>query len=472
MPAIPSHVVGIGASAGGIDSLSVLLPLLVPTGTVAYVIAQHMARDGHAELMTRVLSQQSTLPVQLASDDCLLQPDIVYLLPAGVDGEVLEGRLKLVAHAAAALSCPSVTRLFNSLAAQYGERSIAVVLSGTGSDGAVGCQNVVKAGGTVLVEYPDTAQYGGMPQAALDAVGAGHAHDLRELAQAIWQKIPGLRAANQPKAEVASREALINTLMDELYAATGADFRDYKEETLLRRTARRSEELHLPSLQAYLDHARCHPAEYRVLQEQLYVTVSSFFRDPDAFAALQIHLRAAILAQPVQPFVVWVAGCGSGEEVWSLAMLLHDIKQSENWPGELRVIGTDLNEAALAQARAARYAEKQLLAMPEAFRGRYMTSAAGYWQVVPEIQALCRFETGDVCVQNPAEPLALVSCRNLLIYLKTSRQETLLRRLHGRLRDDGLLFLGQAESLPPGSRALFAAVDADHRIYRKRTQPT
>jgi chemotaxis methyl-accepting protein methylase len=152
-------------------------------------------------------------------------------------------------------------------------------------------------------------------------------------------------------------------------------------------------------------------------------------------------------------------------------MLLHDIKLSENWPGELRIIGTDLNEAALAQASTAKYAEKQLLAMPQAFRGRYMTSAAGHGHVVPEIQSLCRFEVGDVCVKHPAEPLALISCRNLLIYLKTMRQETLLRRLYDQLCDDGLLFLGQAESLAPGSRVLFASLDADHRIYRKRTQP-
>lgn len=470
-PSHPSltHVVAIGASAGGLDTLAVLLPLLVPTGVIAYVIAQHMARDGHAELMMRVLNRHSALPVRLATDGCPLEPDVVYLLPSGVDGEIVSAQLRLVPHKIDALSCPSVTRLFHSLALDFAECGIALVLSGTGSDGAAGCRSVLETGGSVFVQCPDTAQYGGMPQAALDVVGVKHALDVSAMPGAIIDRVAGLRAIVEPTSR--SETILINELMVLLHEATGADLRGYKEETLLRRTAKRVQELHLPSLESYLDHVRLHPEEFAVLQKQLFVTVSKFFRDPESFAALAVHLRTALSAasaESKQPFTVWVAGCGAGEEVYSLAMLLHDLRQTEGLDRELRVLGTDLNGTAVAQALTARYSESQVALIPEAYRNRYLTRSGGEYEVAPAIQTLCRFETGDVFGQQLGEPLELVSCRNVLIYLKTQRQESLLQQMYARLCGGGLLFLGQAESLAPAARALFTTLEADHRLFRKR----
>ncbi|MES2606210.1 MAG: protein-glutamate O-methyltransferase CheR [Pseudomonadota bacterium] len=265
-----------------------------------------------------------------------------------------------------------------------------------------------------------------------------------------------------------SRLAAINDLMTSLYAVTGTDLRGYKEETLLRRTDKRIEELHLGSLDAYRDYVRHNPDELTLLRQQLFVTVSTFFRDADAFSALTAQLRAALLAHTGPSFTVWVAGCGTGEEVYSLAMLLHDLLQQEGLQRELRLIGTDLNALALNQAEAAHYAENRINAVPAPLRERYLHKQAGQYTVATEIRTLCSFETADVFGPSVVKELDVVSCRNLLIYLKTPRQERLLTQLHQQLRPDGLLFLGQSESLAPAGRTLFASVDADHRIFRKR----
>ncbi len=431
------------------------------------MIAQHMAQNGHAELLMRVLNQHSALPVQLATDGCMLQADVVYLLPAGFHGEVAGRHLQLIPREANALSCPSVTRLFRSLAAHYAERSIALVLSGVGSDGGDGCRAICDAGGTVFVQHPRTAEYDGMPQTALDAVGAQQALDPAAMPAAIYQRI-GLRIDPYTHASVSNEEILINQLMGYLHEVTGTDLRGYKEETLLRRTGKRVAELHLESLAAYLEHVRRHPAELEILKRLLFVTVSAFFRDPASFIALASYLQAALLVQTAEPFVVWVPGCGNGEEVYSLAILLYDLARQEGVKRPLRITGTDLNESALVHATTACYAESQLHTMPEAFRTHYLTRKTGQYEVVPEIRALCSFETGDAFARLSPEPLDLVSCRNLLIYLKAPRQERLIQQLYGQLRTDGLLFLGQSESLAPTGRTLFTSLNADHRIFRKR----
>lgn len=478
-PQPPSCVVGIGASAGGLESLSVLLPLLSRTGTIAYVIAQHMGMAGHAELLVRLLNRHSVLPVVLATDGVQLAVDTVYLLPAGQHGEVAGDHLQLIAREPDTLSCPSATRLFRSLAAHYGAHSIAVVLSGTGSDGAAGCRAILEAGGTAIVQRPDTALYDGMPQAALETGGVSAALPLEKIAAALYRAKPNALPVDGAGDE--TTEAAIDELMHLLHETTGIDLREYKHETLLRRTQRRIAELHMDSLATYLGHVRRNRAELATLQQQLFVTVSAFFRNTDCFAALDAQLDARLVTtSPTSCFNVWVAGCGAGEEVYSLVMLLQRALERQARSCELQALGTDLNLSAIQQAIIGHYEEKALRDLPLDLRARFIAKTATSHAVTADIRHHCRFECADIFAEPGAttadqamtsDNFDLISCRNVLIYLKAPRQDRLLLHFHRLLRPGGLLFLGQSESLTPAGRALFATVDASHRLFRKRPLP-
>jgi chemotaxis methyl-accepting protein methylase len=469
----PSHLVGIGASAGGLESLSALLPSLASTGSMAYLIAQHMGQTAHADLLLRLLNQNSALPVVLAADGMPITADTVYLLPAGMHGEVVHNHIQLIPRGPDTFSCPSATRLFRSIAEHYGSRGVAIVLSGTGTDGAAGCSLVHAAGGLALAQRPDTAIYDGMPQAAL-ATGNAMASTLEALPAAIYRILH-----DKSDAETVAQlhaEAAVDELMQLLFNATGVDMRGYKQETLLRRTRKRIADLRLPSLNAYLSYARRNNSELHELRLNLFVTVSKFFRDVDAFSALGSQLDSWRVANPAEhQFRLWVAGCGAGEELFSLMMLVQSMLDRHANQCGLIGLGTDLNVTAIKQAIAGRYPEKALMDMPMDLRTRFMRRISNEYEVDLTIRHACHFECADIMTGPFAQSdtkhynkFDLVSCRNVLIYLKQPLQDQLLHHFHRHLQPNGLLFLGQSESLTPAARALFTPVDASNRIFRRR----
>ncbi len=443
------YLVGIGASAGGLEALEHLLAHLPKTGRAAYVIAQHMAPDGHAELMARLLTRRSAHPVVLAQGGEELQEDHVYLLPAGGDGVVLEGRLMLQPADPAALSRPSVDVLFASLA---GSTAVGIVLSGTGSDGVRGCRAIRSAGGLCLAQDPLTARHSGMPKACLDA---GVAHEVLA-PQAMGARLARHLGLNPPPQsaplEEPREESTLEQLVQHLRERTGLDFSGYKPETLARRLSKRVADLGLESGEAYLAFLARRPAEWEVLAQHFLVSLSSFFRDPEAFRALERSL-------PGKGLRVWVPGCASGEECYTLAMLLEG-RVTE-------VLGTDLNESALERARGGVYSEAALAELEPALRERHFVGHA----VRPELRALCSFQRHDVVHGELPQTLDLISCRNLFIYLKSELQARLLARFQQALRPGGLLFLGPSETLGPAGGPLFRVLDPQHKLYSSRARP-
>lgn len=436
---------GIGASAGGLEALEHLLAHLPKTGRMAYLIAQHMAPDGHAELMARLLTRRSALPVVLAEGREQLQPDHVYLLPAGGDGVVLEGRLVLQPADPGALSRPSVDVLFESLA---GRTAVGIVLSGTGSDGVRGCRAIRAAGGLCLAQDPLTARHSGMPKACVDA---GVAHEVlapQAMGARLAQQV-GIPSAPPPPEEQHREEPTLEHLVQQLHERTGLDFSGYKQETLARRLGKRVADLGLESGEAYLTFLARRPAEWEVLAQLFLVSLSSFFRDPEAWTALERSL-------PGEGLRVWVPGCATGEECYTLAMLL-DGRTAQ-------VRGTDLNESALDRARAGVYSEAALAALSPVLRARHFVGHV----VCPELRKLCTFERHDVVHGELPRGLDLISCRNLFIYLKSTLQARLLLRFHQALGPGGVLFLGPSETLGLAGGPLFRVLDAEHKIYRKR----
>lgn len=492
-------VVGIGASAGGLEALLTLLPLL-PRQGLAYVLAPHMANAAHGELLLRLLQRGTELPVALARDGQALRPGQVCLAPPGSDVLVQGARLRLVPPLPGQVSKPSVNRLLASLAACGGARVAGLVLSGAGSDGAQASKTLREAGGLVLVQDPQEAKFDGMPMAALQALGPGvQGLPLARMARALaeWSAPatatfaapasappPPTSPFSDPEGAVDAPAALqrqeLAQVLPLLQAVTGVDFSGYKEDTLLRGLAKRKAVLGLGDAPppAYRNWLAGHPDEAWRLQGLFLVTVSSFFRDPDAFVALERALQSALTRLPPgQGLRVWVPACAGGEEAYSLAMLLHALLEREGAGLPARtftIFATDLNRDALALAREGRYRAAALHHVPAALRARYgpyFLPQGDAVQVCAAIRERVQWTEGNLLTQSPPEHLDLVSCRNLLIYLQASAQVRLLARFHASLRPQGLLFIGQAESVAWDSDALFTPLDYFHRIFVRKDPP-
>jgi len=486
MPSPSLHIAGIGASAGGLEAMLPLFAHMQPTGRIAYVVAQHMAKDGHDALVVRLIGRESALPVQLAAANTRLVPDTVYVIPSGKDGYVRGETLNLQEPGIGHLSTPSVNALFTSIAESHRQQGIAILLSGTGSDGTQGCRTIKAAGGLTFAQEPADAKFDGMPTAAIAAkvvnqvlpvaqIGPTLArlfpgkprtdwrppdHAPTPLARALAESLPDY--ADPMVTDPAYRE--LQRLLPQILRATGIDFSSYKEETLLRRLAKRKATLNIDTIEAYQEYVLRNPDELKVLQHLFLVSVSSFFRDRESFDVLQMSLAKLVANKPAnEPVRVWVPACASGEEPLTLAIMLKDLAGAR----PIEIIATDLNPEALAMCREGLYRQTAFKEMDHIVRERFFTPHGHHYQTHSELLACIRYEQRDVLTTAPLN-LDLVSCRNLLIYMKSHLQDKLIKSFHQALRSQGLLFIGQSESLSFVGNSLFVPIDHYHRLFRRR----
>lgn len=467
-----------------------MLPMFAgmrPTGRIAYVVAQHMAKNGHDELVVRLIGRESALPVVLARDGDQLVADTVYVIPSGRDGHVTGVTMRLDAPDAGHLSTPSVNALFTSIAMTRRDKAIGIVLSGTGSDGVAGCRAIKSQGGLTLAQEPLDAKFDGMPRAAIDASTVDHVLPAKEIGAMLAGLFPGkpapgwcppntgpamLARALAERSPDYADPALVDPgyqelqrLLPQIHKATGIDFSSYKEDTLLRRLEKRKSTLGITSAEAYQDLIRLRPEELKALQHIFLVSVSSFFRDRESFQVLRTALASLVSGKPRgDPVRVWVPGCASGEEPVTLAILLREL--SAHHPVE--IVASDLNPEALALAREGVYRQTAFKEMDSALRDRYFKPKGQHYLVNEDIKAGIRYEQHDVLGGDPPANLDLVSCRNLLIYMKSHLQDKLIKQFHTALRSQGLLFIGQSESLSFVGNSLFVPIDHYHRLFRRR----
>lgn len=468
------HVVGIGASAGGLEAMLAMLARMRTTGRLTYVVAQHMARDGHDELMVRLIGRESALPVVLARDGEILRADTVQVIPSGKDGTVRGATptLSLQEPSATHLSTPSVNTLFASIAASCQRKAIGIVLSGTGFDGVAGCRAIKAHGGLTMAQDPNEAKFNGMPSAVIEADLVDRILSVEAMGSTLATLFPGTPdktalLPDPPLPEPARRE--LEVLLRMVHQATGIDFSSYKEETLVRRLEKRKVVLGMENAEVYLSLVRRQPEELKTLQHLFLVSVSSFFRDHASFRELE-RLLAAILASKRngEAFRVWVPGCASGEEAYTLAILITELLGSPPNRLALQVVGTDLNPEGLELARSGLYRQAAFKEMDNALRDRYFQTRGQEFEICPEIRKMVTFEQRDVMSGPPCESLDLISCRNLLIYMKSHLQERLIASFHHALVPGGVLFIGQSESLGVIGNSLFSPVDHYHRLFRSR----
>lgn len=466
-PRVTHPVVVIGASAGGLEAMLSLLPRLQATGRARIIVAQHMSRSAHTDLVVRVLGRKAGMPVVEAADGVLVLPDTVYVVPAGRDAVFEDGRIRLREPQAEHLSTPSVDLLFASVARSVGAQAVAIVLSGAGSDGVRGCRAIRAHGGTVIVQGEESTSIHGMA-GAVQREGLAHLvltpDGIADHINHLMPSAPVVGTFTQQHPYTGAPQ--LRVLLERMSERSGVDFTMYRQGTLLRRMDRRRETLRLPDLDAYVARALDDPEELDALQRLFLISWSWFYRDAQAWDRLREELRALLAAKPAgEAFTAWVPGCATGEECYTIAMLVRELDPQR----EVRVIGSDFSVAALTAARAALYKATALREMPAYYRQRYFIASTDGLRVTDEIRDSCIFREEDVLTSHPAERFDLVSCRNLLIYMKRELHETLLGTIHDRLRPSGLLFLGLSEGMGREEATRFTTVDSALRIYRRRT---
>lgn len=460
-------VVTVGASAGGLEALTLLLKASKPTGHIAFVLAQHMAPQ-HRSLLVELLSKDVAYKVISAKQGTVIEADTVYVNPPNKDIMVVDGALSLKTPTSAIGAKPSIDKLFQSVAEEYGDRSIGVVLSGTGSDGTQGCRYIRDSGGIVIAQDPGTAKYDGMPQSAIRARVVDQIIPPQEIAEYLVS----LKPDERPKIvnrDDAKGEPTFEDLIDLVYTTTGVDFRYYKQATLERQVQRRIVALRLSSTSEYIEYVQSRPEEVEVLQRSFLISVTSFFRDTEAFAALDpVIKRLAQTASTSNGIRVWIPACATGEEVYSIAILIMEALGDNIRRADVKIFATDIDDVGLEVAREGSYNETAFENMPPDLVERYFDKFSGKYRVKKWLRDVCMFARHDIVSDPPFLNMSLVSCRNLLIYLESSLQNQLISNFHYSLRGGGYLFLGKSEAIGTVGEKLFEVLDKSNKLYHAR----
>jgi two-component system CheB/CheR fusion protein len=457
------HVAGIGASAGGLEALERFFDHVPMDSGVAFVVVQHLSPD-FKSLMDEILSRRTKLPIALVEDGMLVQPNHVYLIPAKKEMIISGGRLLLSEKERNQdLSLP-IDVFFRSLAQDCGRRGIAIVLSGGGSDGSRGIRAVHEAGGLVLVQDTETAQFDGMPRTARDAGVADHVLAPEDMPKLVTE----YAKSTTRRSELAGDEGGqgMSTVYRMLEKEFGIDFTHYKPSTVTRRIDRRLALARVEDVGEYVERLKADREELDVLYRDLLIGVTRFFRNEEAFAALEQHIFPELLSRAEgAPLRLWVAGCATGEEVYSLAILLHELMQRH---GEraVKIFATDAHATSIEVATRGLYDEEAVSNVSPERLERYFMRKGRSYQVIPDIRQMAVFAVHNVIKDAPFTRVDFVSCRNMLIYLQPPVQQKVLSLFHFALNRGGVLLLGPSES--PGLLSHdFETLDKRWRLYRK-----
>jgi two-component system, chemotaxis family, CheB/CheR fusion protein len=464
-------VVVIGSSAGGLEPISEFLAAVPSDAGLAIVVIQHLDPTSKS-MLPQLLARRSALDVSLAKDGCALEANKVYVIPPAVFLTVASGTLRFSpAHTGKGARLP-INVFLHSLAADRGRHGIGIIMSGTGTDGAEGLKALKEAGGLVLVQDPNEAQQDGMPRCAMEMAHPDYVLPVRAMPAVMHRYVSDnyVKARHPPvmqETEAATPIELL-PLVEVLKSSTGLDFGHYKSGTLQRRIERRFALNGVGSWTEYLEVLRNSPTEADALAKDLLISVTGFFRDHAAFSALGALMPELLRHHaPDQPLRIWVAGCSTGEEAYSLGILALEQIAAAGQRMDLQLFATDVDEGSLQIGRTAIYPESIQADLTPDRLEQFFLHENGHFRVGEQLRKAVIFSRHDALHDPPFSRLDLVSCRNVLIYLLPEAQRHLVTLLHFALRDGGLLFLGAAESLGT-AESLFEPVYERLRIYRRR----
>jgi two-component system CheB/CheR fusion protein len=465
-------VVGIGTSAGGLEALEALFGALPAEPGMAFVVVMHQL-PGHPSLLPEILGKITPMPVLDAADGVQVEVDHVYVSPPGCYLDILAGTLHRTAMPAATSPQLPIDHFLRSLAADQKERAVCIILSGAGADGLLGLRSIKEESGLAMVQQVHTALYAGMPTSAVATGLADYVLPIGELAKQLVAYARGPYLATLPSADSAmAASELLQQILAQLRAHTGHDFSGYKANTIRRRVERRMNMHQLKDLGQYLRHLRENPHELSVLFKELLISVTCFFRDLEACELLASSVLPALLkSRPDHyPLRVWVPGCATGEEVYSLAILLRECMETIKRPFAIQLFGTDLDQDAIDTARDGLYPDGIAVDVSPQRLERCFTHEDGAYRIRKDLREMAIFAVQNVIKDPPFTKLDLISCRNLLIYLNADLQKRLLPLFRYALKPGGLLFLGPSETIG-GCTDLFDVVDKKWKIFRRKESP-
>jgi two-component system CheB/CheR fusion protein len=463
MPSLP--IVGIGASAGGVEALEQFFKSVPAGNGLAFVVLTHLPPDRES-MLSEILGRATRMPVVDARDGQKVEAEHVYVLPPSAILTIAEGRLQLRRTGPADRERAPIDVFFTSLAEDQAEHAIGIVLSGGGHDGTLGLKAIKEHGGLTIAQGANITRprFAEMPSSA---VAAGIV-DLELPVETVPERIIGY-VRNWGAFDTGHRGDALTTIFNLLRTRTGHDFRDYKERTFQRRVQRRMQVVQTTKLEDYAERLQREPDEVSALFRDLLIGVTDFFRDAAAFQALETLVIPKLFEDKGadDEVRVWVPGCSTGEEAYSIAILLREHVERSLSPPKVQVFATDIDETAMGVARAARYPASVVKEVsPERLR-RFFVHEAGTYRVVKELRDMCIFSAHSVIRDPPFSRLDLISCRNLLIYLRPGLQAQIIPLFHYALRPSGYLFLGSSENVSRHSE-LFTSLDRKSRIFRRR----
>lgn len=460
-------IVGIGASAGGLEALRALLEGFPGACPMALIVVQHLDPN-HESMMSQLIERYTAMPVQQVSGGEVVSPGQVYVIPPGNGLAIRAGRLELQRFDEPRGLRRPIDDFLESLAADQGRMAAGVILSGTGADGSRGIRAIKEAGGLTLAQDPAEARYDGMPRAAAATGLVDFIRPARDILTLLTDWFRGGNAApgNEPTQGVGD---VIDDLCTAIRGVTGHDFTGYKRSTLARRILRRMQVLGLRDRNAYVERVRRDESECLALFHDLLINVTRFFRDPESFAALRDTVIDPLVrdTDDRDEIRVWVPGCSSGEEAYTLAMLLHDSLARHNRATTVNIFASDIDDQMLDLARQGQYPLTALPDIPEPLRSRYTRAVGEGFAMMPQIRDMVRFSLHSLIKDAPFSRIDLVSCRNLMIYLDDDLQSRVLPLFHYALRPGGHLFLGTSETVGRFDD-LFEDVNHRHRVFRRR----
>ena len=467
-------IIGIGASAGGLEAFRLFFESMPPDSGMGFVVVLHLSAD-RKSMLAEIIARWTRMQVMEAADNAAVEPNRVYVIPSGYIATLLGGRIRL-RHLAPDVprEAAPIDEFLDSLAADLGEDAIGIVLSGTGHDGALGLKAIKARGGLTLAQGSNgtAPQHSGMPNSAI-ATGAVDlivsVEDMPRLVLAARGSSEAPRIAASAKQIDAARLSICEILRTRL----GHDFSQYKDKTFLRRVQRRMQVLGLPVLTDYVARLEQDREEVVLLFRDLLIGVTAFFRDAETFEAVkQVVIPKLFAGKGAGDNVrIWVPGCATGEEAYSLAMLLREHMDGLKQVPKVQVFATDIDEPAIGTARAGRYPATLLEGLSPERRERFFSRRENSYIVAKEMRELCTFSTHSLVRDPPFSRMDLVSCRNLLIYMDVDLQAAVIPTFHYALLPSGILLLGSSETVARHD-GLFAPLEKKHRIFQRRDGPS
>lgn len=457
-------IVGIAASAGGLEALGHLITNLPADSQMAYVVVQHMAPQ-HPSMLTQLLARQTDLKVVEITDGLRVEPNVIHITPPNNDLDIVDGVLALREPHAAIGPKPSADYFFSSLAEDQGESAVGIILSGTGSDGAHGVRAIKAAGGITMAQDEESARYSGMPRAAVETGCVDFVMTPDRMGEELMELL-----TNPKRAHIAVEEEnsdVVQRLLLMVKNRLGVDFTGYKKTTITRRIRRRMAACRCETLADYLAYVTELPQELEALRNDILISVTSFFRDDQAYETLARVIPDMVRdKKPGDTIRIWVAACASGEEAYSLAILLSEHLGERLGNYQVQIFATDIDADALARARKALYPDAALKNMSREMLSRYFLARGGYYQVVKSVRDMIVFAKHDLIQDPPFLRIDLISCRNLLIYFNPALQQKVINIFHYALNPGKYLLLGKSETIGAAT-SRFHTVDKKWKLFRR-----